>query len=193
MANPLNNVTVGDDYSDPATISEIWGGRGGSFLVKNAAVVVSMQYGRLGESFWTSDQRLEPGGGQIEAGVVGIKFKNAASGQTASVDASIAPPGQPIIGLGFQGTAASTLLTGSFNAAGAIGQGTGFTVTPLGGGAYQVNFVVAFNAAPAIVANVDSNVGNVAVLVQSRTAAQCVLATGNGLNEPIVFVATGMV
>jgi hypothetical protein len=106
MPNPLNNVTVPDDYSDACTITGIYGGRGGSYLIANASVFVQLQYGKLGEDYWTDEYAVAPNAGAIEAGTIGIRFRNFVAGTVAVVGASITPPTQPGLQLGsaFDGT-----------------------------------------------------------------------------------------
>jgi hypothetical protein len=149
MPNPLTGVVLaGTAYADAATIQDVWNPNGGSFLILNGSIVYSLQYGHLGQSFWTQDQQSVPGGGVIPPTATGVKFKNLSSAAPATVSAIIAQGNEPALALTFAGALAGASLTGIVNANGTIAAGTGFTVNRTGAGVYVVTFTAAFSAAP---------------------------------------------
>lgn len=106
MANPMNNVTTANDYADAATISEVYNSQGGAFVIANAAVYYQVQYGALGQAFWTDELFSMPMIGQLEEGTLGIRFRSAVSAAPAQVSAIIAagPQRKALLGAQFTGT-----------------------------------------------------------------------------------------
>jgi hypothetical protein len=104
VPNPLNSVLAPDNWTEACTISDVAGGRGGNFAVKDFAVLYALQYGGRGSYEWTDEAEIDPGGGSIEAGATGVRFRNRTAGSVATVSARIAPPAQPVLMLGYTGT-----------------------------------------------------------------------------------------
>ena len=129
MPNPLNNVTCGDDYTDAATISDVWNTGGGWFVVSNASVFCELQYGVRGEWYWTLEQILGEGAsGSVGNDCTGIRFRNAVSGQNAVVSGAIANGDEPSLGIINIGTInVTTSPSGSLLRTTVLTSGTTFT------------------------------------------------------------------
>lgn len=111
MANSeFTGVSCGDNYTDAATIRDVFGSGGGVFEVQNQPVKYKLQYGGQGVDYWTSEAVVGTGGGTIPPGVTGLAFRNAVAGQTAVVSALIRPAAQPHLALSFP---AATVITGN--------------------------------------------------------------------------------
>ena len=195
MPNPLNTVTVPNNYTDACSIQYVYGGKGGTFAITDADVFYQIQYGRLGAEFWTDEAILQPGGGSIEPGAIGVRFRNAVSGVIATVSARISPPGQPGLTQGFAAVAASTMITGVIPALGvAPTAGTGFSYTHTNGtGVYVFTFSTAFSAAPLILTTIGPEAAadrGAIVTVRSTTGftVTCHGAGGIG-DDAFMFVA----
>jgi hypothetical protein len=187
MPNPLTSVACADDYTDAATITAIYKGRGGFIIVENAAAIAELEFGGLGTLAHDDAVTLQPGGYAIEAGATGVRFKNAAAGTTSTVSAKIIPNGRPGIGLAFAGTVGSTMLTGSVASNGAINGGSGFTVNRTGVGVYVVSATLAFSSAPVVVASLlvasGANTQSGVVLIDAVSGAGFTARTYN-VGEP---------
>lgn len=124
MPNPLNNVSVGDDYTDAATIQDVFTSNGGWYGISVNSVYVQLQYGVRGESYWTQDQLLAVGSAAgFGSDCIGIRFKNATAGQVANVSAGIAQGDEPPLG-------GSALAVGSTYTIVGNGSRTGTSGTP---------------------------------------------------------------
>ena len=172
MPNPLSNVVLsGTDYSDAATITGVWGhptnGRngGGTYDVSNGSVFYQLLYNTtdpraqpsgFASSDWGPEVLLRPSQGIIPAIAYGIRFRNVDSASPATVNAYIAPPGQPALQINstndVSATVAATKITGQVSAAGGIVAGSGFSIVKGGAGIYTVNFTTAFAAVPTVLA-----------------------------------------
>jgi hypothetical protein len=163
VPNPLDNVTLaGSDYTDAATIADVWNGQGGAFDIIGGSVYHSLQYPQssqtssgLGLSSWTEDIRLGPTSGSIPPNVSGIKFRNVDPAVPATVSARIAPPGQPTVSVASANSisiATVSMLTGIIPAAGTTPTaGTGFTYTHTNGtGVYVFTFNTPFANLPVL-------------------------------------------
>lgn len=161
----FNAVTLaGTDFEKDATIEQVHNSAGGSFYITGGNVYYNLQYpipqGRgkpiiWTQSEWTPDRLLPTGPGEIPAGVMGIRFKNADGTAPATVTAAIADPGQPVLTVSSPGTVASataSMVTGIIPAAGtAPTAGTGFTYTHTNGtGIYVFLLATPFAAAPIV-------------------------------------------
>lgn len=114
MPNPLNNVTCGDDYTDAATISDVWNSNGGWYSINANSVYAQLQYGTLGEPFWTQEQLLAVGSsGGLGSDCIGIRFRNAVAGQNATVGGAIAQGDEPPLGSSALSVGASFDLIGN--------------------------------------------------------------------------------
>lgn len=85
------------------------------------------------------------------------------------------------------------MLRGTVTSIGTITQGTGFTVTSLNGGLYQINFSTAFSGVPSTTTTLDDSVGQ--ILVGSDTVSSVRVLTsdsgGAGTNKPFQFIVVG--
>ena len=111
----INQVVVGDTYTDAASIRDVWNPNGGGwFSVTNHPVFVSLQYpinkdprSGFGQSEWTDDQLLGSGAfGLLPPGATGIRFKNAVAGSAATVTATIAQGNEPSLAISALGSIA---------------------------------------------------------------------------------------
>jgi hypothetical protein len=150
-------LLTGNTY-DPAgagSIYPVYGGRGGRFFVSGGNVFVQLAYGVRGGEQWTIEQEAPPGPGTIDAGAIGIQFRNADGTVPATVSATIQPPHIPGIQLGSSGVstpASASMITGIIPAAGTTPTaGSGFTYTHTNGtGIYVFTFNTAFANTPVI-------------------------------------------
>lgn len=101
MATEFTSVTCGNDYTNAATIRDVFESGGGVFEVDNHAAIYKLQYGGLGADYWTDEATIGTGGGSIPPGVTGIAFRNATAGQNAVVSALIRNRAQPHLTLSF--------------------------------------------------------------------------------------------
>lgn len=87
----LDSVTTSDDYTDAATIANIWPSNGGSLSVFTEAVYLSTQSGDPSLEQWSPDIPIDPATGlSLPAGTTGVKFKSYKKGTPATVTAWIA-------------------------------------------------------------------------------------------------------
>lgn len=147
------NATTSNDYTTATTIENVWNSNGGYFSIQDAGVTVSLQYGQLGQLYWTLDAPVPTGNGVIFPGTTGIKFKSQVANTPATIQASLSFEGEPTVAIGAGGVATpatSGMIEGYVSSAGVILQGSGFTVTVLGTGLYQINFSTPFGAPPVV-------------------------------------------
>jgi hypothetical protein len=171
VPNPLTGVLLaGTAYADAATIQDVFNPNGGSFLIVGGSVVYSLQYGRLGESFWTQDVQSVPGGGVIPKDATGVKFKNLSAALPATVSAVIAQGDEPSLALTFAGAVTGTFITGRVSSAGAIVGGTGFSVVFGGVNTYAITFTTAFAATPVVLVQIRNATGDTSPSVSLDTA-----------------------
>lgn len=105
MANSqFQSVACGNDYTDAATIRDVFNPGGGVFQVQDQPVTYKLQYGGQGVDQWSPEATLGTGGGSIPEGVTGVAFKNAQAGIVATVSALIRPRTQPHLSLTFAGS-----------------------------------------------------------------------------------------
>jgi hypothetical protein len=97
----FNNVVCGDNYTDAATIRDVFGSGGGVFEITNEPVVYSLQFGGQGADNWTEEATIGTGGGTIPPGCTGVRFRNATAGLPATVSALIRHIAQPHLSLSF--------------------------------------------------------------------------------------------
>jgi hypothetical protein len=119
-------------------------------------------------------------GGDAFQGVSGIKFRSTIAGKPAQIYANLAYATDPL-SLGSSITSAiidssgqivppaTGMITGQVAAAGGIIAGTGFTVTVIGTGVYDITFSTPFASEPTIVANGRYNGAPVEITVEPRT------------------------
>lgn len=102
MANEqFNSVACGDQFTDAATIRDVFGSGGGVFEVQGNPVSYTLQFGGQGEDFWTQEATIGTGGGTIPPGVTGVRFRNFIAGSVATVSALIRHKNQPHLSLSF--------------------------------------------------------------------------------------------
>lgn len=142
--------------------------------------------------------------------IVSVTFKSAITGKPAQVYGLLVEDGAAGFGSGTQisgslsstgtttppSTGGSNVITGSVDSTGAVLAGTGFTVTKLGTGNYQINWTSPFAAAPTVVATTTQSLRSAiigsnatiatSVLVQSQTA-------GTNTDGGFYFLATATV
>jgi hypothetical protein len=101
----LTNVTVGDQYTDAATIQNVIASNGGYFLVANNDVFMELQYNIQGQLHWTQEIHVPTGSGQIYPGTTGIRFRNFVAGSAAILSAALSEQQEPAISIGASGVA----------------------------------------------------------------------------------------
>lgn len=195
MPNPLSNVVLsGTDYSDAATITGVWGhptnGRngGGTYDVSNGSVFYQLLYNTtdpraqpsgFASSDWGPEVLLRPSQGIIPAIAYGIRFRNVDARTPATVNAYLAPPGQPALQINstndVTSTVATTYISGIIPATGttptapAVPQ---FTYSHTNGsGVYVVTFNNAtfFSTLPVLDITLDSGTHNATPNVSARS------------------------
>ncbi len=107
MSASVDNQQTADAYTDACTIQDQFGAAGGSYIVSNASVYMQLQYGRRGETYWTSEFMVAPQGGPIAPRAIGVRFRNFTAGTNARVYAVLLRHPEP--GLQVTGTWAGTL------------------------------------------------------------------------------------
>lgn len=108
----FNDQTCGNDYTSAATLSEVWRSNGGSFVVTVNDVFMELQYGNLGQTYWTDEVHVPVGNGILSPGTVGVRFRNWTSGKNATITAVLASEVEPSFAIGTPSTAT---VTGSLN------------------------------------------------------------------------------
>lgn len=124
----LNNVSCGDGYTDAATVSDVWNSKGGWFSVSTQSVYVQLQYGDLGSSYWVTEQLLGAGAfASVDDTCVGVRFRNATAGQTASVTAYLAQGNEPPLSIIAAGNVTVTGSPGTLLKTSYLVSGTSYT------------------------------------------------------------------
>lgn len=109
----LDNVACGDDYTEAATIENVYASSGGYFSITQNDVFVQLQFGRHGLEEWTDEVRAPVGNGILAAGTLGVRFRNATTGQAAVVSAALAAEAEPPLTIVAGGQASATSPAGS--------------------------------------------------------------------------------
>lgn len=109
----LDNVAVGDDYTAAATLEDVYASTGGYFAVYNADCFVELQYGRHGQEWWTNEVRAPIGNGVLAPGTIGVRFRNAVAGSTATVSAALSAEAEPPLAIVAGGNSQSPTLAGA--------------------------------------------------------------------------------
>lgn len=109
----LTNVTVADNYTDAASLTEVIESAGGYFNVTGADVFMEVQYGIAGLTQWTDEVHIPIGGGILIRGTTGVRFRNFIAGTAAVVSAALAERNEPAIQIAATGqSAVSTVSLG---------------------------------------------------------------------------------
>lgn len=198
MAQEIVSIACGDDFTNAATILDVFDSGGGAFQVSGNAAKYILQYGNRGDNFFTDEATIGLGGGIIPPGVTGVRFRNAVASSVAVVSALIRHKAQPHLALSFPALATGGMITGSVDAAGNIVAGTGFTVVHNGAGDFSINFTTPFAAAPAVVfhplqtlaGGVFHSQSNAPTVTQARVILKS--AAGAGADLPFNFIASPM-
>lgn len=181
MPNPINGLVLSSDqYTDAATISGVYGGRGGAFAITNGNVYAEIQYsegGNQGTETWAPERLFNPGGGTIDPGAIGVRFRNADNTLPGTVSASITPPGYPGMSQNYAGALSGTMVGGIVSSTGTIIGGSGFTVAHPSTGVYTVTFTTAFGAQPVVLVTAFS--AFVELVLASTSASQFQINTLN--------------
>lgn len=108
----LDSVSCGNDYTDAATIQDVFGSNGGYFVVNGNDVFIQLQHGIFGISAWTREVHVPVGNGILQRGTAGIRFRNYHSGQVAVISAALSEEVEPAIALtaGGQASGSQTLI-----------------------------------------------------------------------------------
>lgn len=162
MPNPLNNANCSDQYTDAASVQNVWNSRGGGFSVGGNSVYMQLQYGHLGMSYWTAEQLLGAGSsGSLATNCIGVRFRNAFVGSVATASAQIAQGNEPAVSLTVPGATSTVSYT-------VVGQGqtngTNGVATALGSSLACVGL------------SVRANPTNVGIVYLGKTT----VTTGNG-------------
>ena len=105
----ISGVACGTDFTDAATLKDVFLSGGGAFQVDGNPAKYQLQYGGLGVDYWTDDATIGTGGGTIPPGATGVRFKNATAGLVATVSALIRPKTQPHLSLAFSSAGGTAL------------------------------------------------------------------------------------
>lgn len=107
----LDSVACGDGYTAAATIEDVWNSNGGYFVVTGNDVFMELQYGSLGQTYYTDEVHVPVGNGILAKGTLGIKFRNYKAGSIATISVGISEGPEPTIILtaGGQASVSGTL------------------------------------------------------------------------------------
>lgn len=167
MPLTIQNTTVQDAYSEPATFAGYDVFHDGWITVANNPVACQLALGRYGQAGWSDEIYLPPSTVPLRPGqrtpIAGIRFRNFIAGSPAQVFGSLFYPGEAGLGGGTPfdsvvsagGAVSGTgtgVIAGRVSSAGAILGGSGFTVVRSAVGQYDLTFTTPFNNPPAIVA-----------------------------------------
>jgi hypothetical protein len=190
---PLTSTT--NLYSDAGAAVFDFGGTpyaAGYLFVQNAGAYVSLKTANAqgsatwGPEFATNTALVPLAGGTASLArpngpdrIYGVRARSLAAGVPAVVyggvfqegEAAVLPSNQVGGTITTSGTIVQPVtgingLTGYVNTAGTVISGTGFTVTPIIAGVYQINIAPALSAAPVVVATPSNSGGGTAVDAQ---------------------------
>lgn len=91
----INQVACGDNYTNAATIPFLYGASGGYAAIRDQPVMASLAWGVQGSEQYTDEFRVEPGNMQFAPNIIGVRFRNALPGQTATVTAVLSAHDEP--------------------------------------------------------------------------------------------------
>lgn len=151
----ITQVACGDQYTNATTLSEVFNSSGGYFTIQDNDAYVELQYGGLGQFYWTNEAPVPVGNGILQAGTTGVRFRNLTPGLAATVTAALYAEAEPalIITAGGLATPSTGMtITGAVNSTGTVAWGSGFSVAHPSTGVYNVTFTTAFGATPTPVA-----------------------------------------
>lgn len=109
MDNPFSDVVCGDDYTQAATIQDVFDSKGGYAIISGADAFMRRQYGSLGENYWTDEVHVSQGNVELFAGTIGVQFRNFIAGVPATVSAEITHKPWPGFSLSASGAASSAV------------------------------------------------------------------------------------
>lgn len=90
----FNAQACGDGYTAACTLEGVWSSVGGWFSILGAGVALQVQYGTPANPIWGKEQQVGVGStGGLPGTATGIRFRNAVSGQVATVTALIGTGG----------------------------------------------------------------------------------------------------
>lgn len=107
----LDSVNCGNDYTDAATISNVYNSSGGYFAVTGNDAYARLIYGRHGQLLDTAEFHVPIGNGILYPNTVGIKFRNYVAGSVAVVSGALSLPTEPPIALSAGGISTPTAAT----------------------------------------------------------------------------------
>ena len=126
----LNNVTCGDNYTDAASVINVWNSKGGWFSISTESAYVELQYGDLGSPYFVAEQLLGAGAfAAFDKDCSGIRFRNATAGQNSVVTAYIAQGDEPPLSILSSGNVTVTGSPGTLQRITYITGATPFTTT----------------------------------------------------------------
>lgn len=162
MGQTIDSVTCGDDYTDAASIVDVWNSPGGGFLVTTNDVYMELQYGTLGLNSWTDPVHIAVAdvgaNGTFGPGTIGCRFRNYTPGKNAVVTANLSFNSEPVFQIqqtaSTAPTTTSSMITGQIPATGTTPTaGSGFTYTHTNGtGVYVFMFNTPFGNTPTVLA-----------------------------------------
>lgn len=211
MPAVLPNTTTTDAYTD----TQLGGNglfSGGVLTIANNPVAILFQHGTDRGTFTTSEYPyVAPTTIPLTRGerewIVGLQIKSAIAGSPAQVYGYLIEPGTSGLGVGtpFTQTISSSgqvtnpsanMLTGRISAAGAVVNGSGFTVTAHpSAGVYTVAYTTAFSATPVV--ELQSETANL-ILTLSATSAtgfttSCIDRAGTAFDAAFGFIAQAVI
>lgn len=143
----IDSVATSNDFTNAATIQEVWRSSGGYFIVSDADVYMALQYGNLGSTEWTNPVHVPTGNGILNEGTIGVKFKSYTPNLAATVSAALSAQAEPTFAIGSGGQTGndnSTLIQGVVTGGGTIAHGTGFSCARSSAGVYQLGWTIPF-------------------------------------------------
>lgn len=190
----LINQAVGNAYpkdnQSGAIMAYAYDSPGGYLQILNQNVLMQLASGNRGQEKWTEDLPVPVGGVTFPPGVIGARFKNAVSGQIATVNGALAEKGDPWAALAATGSSggATGMIAGAVNANGTIASGVGFTVAFNGVDTYTVTFTTPFASIPVVVWQATN--GTTQFSLSAITTSQFVAKTQGATSAPWNFIAT---
>ncbi len=107
----IDSVVCGDDFTDAASIRNVYKSNGGYIAIGGQDVYAQLQYGVQGQEVWTPSVHLPVGNGTLDKGTLGIRFRNYKAGSAATVSAGLSGPKEPQITIGSGGVATPSTAT----------------------------------------------------------------------------------
>jgi hypothetical protein len=101
MADYLNNVAAADTYTDAVTLGPYFAARRATVTVANAAVLVQVAVGVVGNWRWIDEREFFFVAQSFTVDrIIGIRFRNAVAGAVAQIMCALTGPADADFGVG---------------------------------------------------------------------------------------------